>query len=124
MFKKINRATVWIVAILIVLITYTALFGVSIGSARIPGASEMRFGIDIRGGVEATYFPKDYDGTPSAAELDSAKHIIEERCDAQNILDREITVNRDNGSILLRGSRMKRSSTRKKPLQSLAKQHF
>ncbi len=102
MWKKINRVTVWVVAILIGLVTYTALFGISIGSVRIPGAGEMRFGIDIRGGVEATYFPKDYDGTPSAAELDSAKHIIEERCDAQNILDREITVNRDNGSILLR----------------------
>ena len=27
---------------------------------------------------------------------------MEERCDAQNILDREITVNRENGSILVR----------------------
>ncbi|MBQ8588525.1 MAG: protein translocase subunit SecD [Clostridia bacterium] len=84
------------------MVTYTAIFGVSIGSFNVPSASDMRFGIDIRGGVEATYFPKDYEGVPSAGELDSAKLIMEERCDAQNILDREITVNRENGSILVR----------------------
>lgn len=102
MNKRINKGTFWIVFVLIAVITYTAVFGVSIGSFKIPSAGEMRFGIDIRGGVEATYFPKDYDGVPSAAELDSAKQIMEERCDAQNILDREITVNRENGSILVR----------------------
>lgn len=102
MNKRINKGTFWIVSILIALITYMAIFGVSIGSFNIPSASDMRFGIDIRGGVEATYFPKDYKGVPSATELDSAKLIMEERCDAQNILDREITVNRENGSILVR----------------------
>lgn len=102
MNKRINKGTFWIVFVLIALITYTAIVGVSIGSFNIPSAGDMRFGIDIRGGVEATYFPKDYDGVPSAAELDSAKQIMEERCDAQNILDREITVNRENGSILVR----------------------
>ena len=102
MNKRINKGTFWIVSILIALIAYMAIFGVSIGSFNIPSASDMRFGIDIRGGVEATYFPKDYKGVPSATELDSAKLIMEERCDAQNILDREITVNRENGSILVR----------------------
>ena len=70
MNKKINKGTFWIVFVLIALITYTAVFGVSIGSFKVPSAGEMRFGIDIRGGVEATYFPKDYDGIPSAAELE------------------------------------------------------
>ncbi len=102
MNKRINKGTFWIVFVLIAVITYTAILGVSIGSFKVPSAGKMRFGIDIRGGVEATYFPKDYDGVPSAAELDSAKQIMEERCDAQNILDREITVNRENGSILVR----------------------
>lgn len=100
--NKINKGTFWIVLILVALITYSALFGLSIGKLKVPGASDMRFGIDIRGGVEATYFPKDYDGVPSSDELDAAKAVIEERCDNQNILDREITVNRENGSILVR----------------------
>jgi preprotein translocase subunit SecF len=36
-----------------------ALFGIKIGSFEIKGADQMRYGIDIRGGVEATYEPKD-----------------------------------------------------------------
>ena len=102
MKSRINRGTFWIMLVLILIITYLSIFGLRIGSFHIPGSGEMRFGIDIRGGVEATYFPKDYDGVPTAEELDAAKSVIEERCDAQNILDREITVNRQNGSILVR----------------------
>lgn len=103
MSRKINnKVTFWVLLVLIAAISYAAVFGVSIGSFRVPSANDMRYGIDIRGGVEATYFPKDYDGVPTSSELDAAKAVIEERCDAQNILDREITVNTENGSILVR----------------------
>lgn len=102
MGKRINRGVFWIVLVLILAITYLSLFGLNIGSFHIPAADEMRFGIDIRGGVEAIYFPKDYDGVPTATELNAAKAVIEERCDTKNILDREITVNTENGSILVR----------------------
>ena len=100
--SAINKSTFWITSLLIVAITYVSLFGLTIGEFSIPSAADMRFGIDIRGGVEATYFPKDYKGTPTAEQLNSAKSIIEERCDSQNILDREITVDEDRGSILVR----------------------
>ncbi len=102
MNKRMNRGVFWIVFLLIACITYVSIFGVTIGSLDIPAANEMRFGIDIRGGVEATYFPKDYDGVPTADELNAARAIIEQRCDAKNISDREITVNQENGSILVR----------------------
>ncbi len=102
MNKKINRGTFWIVFILIACITYVSIFGVTLGNFNIPSANQMRFGIDIRGGVEATYFPKDYDGVPTADELNAAKSVIEQRCDNQNITDREITVNQESGSILVR----------------------
>lgn len=102
MKRKINKSTFWIVAVIIACITYVAVCGLKIGSFSIPSAKDMRFGIDIRGGVEATYFPKDYDGVPTLEELNSAKKVIEQRCDAQNITDREITVNQEKGSILVR----------------------
>lgn len=98
----INKSSFFITSLLIVAITYVSIFGLSIGEFSIPSADEMRFGIDIRGGVEATYFAKDFKGTPTAEQLNSAKSIIEERCDAQNILDREITVDEERGSILVR----------------------
>lgn len=102
MKSKINKSTFWIVAVIIACITYVAVCGLKIGSFSIPSAKDMRFGIDIRGGVEATYFPKDYDGVPTLDDLNSAKSIIEQRCDSQNISDREITINQESGSILVR----------------------
>lgn len=64
--------------------------------------SEIRFGIDIRGGVEAVFAPKDYTGTPSSEDMDSARSVIELRMDNLQILDREITVDKNNGRIIVR----------------------
>jgi protein-export SecD/SecF family membrane protein len=63
---------------------------------------EIRFGIDIRGGVEAVFEPRDFEGTPSSADLDSARSVLELRMDNLQILDREITVDKGNGRILVR----------------------
>lgn len=66
------------------------------------GALAMRFGIDIRGGVEAIFEPQDLDRDPTVAELESARNIIETRLDAQNITDREVTIDKDGGYIIVR----------------------
>lgn len=92
----------FIVVLICAVLLYITLFGLHIGSVDIKGADQMRYGIDIRGGVEATYRPKDLDRKPSSEELDSAKSIIETRMDAQNITDREITVDNTNGCIIVR----------------------
>ncbi len=105
---KAKPSTFFIVAGLIML----ALL-LSIAGARIPvpgqqellhlySMREIRFGIDIRGGVEAIFEPKDYDGIPSAADLDSARSVFELRMDNLQILDREITVDKGNGRIMVR----------------------
>ena len=64
--------------------------------------SEIRFGIDIVGGVDAVFAAKDYDGTPTAADLAAARSIIELRMDNLAILDREITVDETHGRIIVR----------------------
>ncbi|MDD4688719.1 MAG: protein translocase subunit SecD [Eubacteriales bacterium] len=99
--KKANRVTCWIVIAVILLTAYLSVFGAKIGKLKVPSAEDMRFGIDIRGGVEATYVPKNFDGVPTSAQLDAAKAVIETRCDAQNILDREIKVDLVNKSIFV-----------------------
>jgi protein-export SecD/SecF family membrane protein len=63
---------------------------------------EIRFGIDIRGGVEAVFEPRDFEGTPSSTDLDSARSVLELRMANLQILDREITVDKGNGRILVR----------------------
>ncbi len=100
--KKINKSTCWIVILIILATTYLSIFGVEFGTFKVPAANEMRFGIDIRGGVEAYYFPKDYEGDPTDAEMESAKSVIEHRCDGQNILDRDITIDKERNAILVR----------------------
>lgn len=100
--KKGHKITFFIVAIIIAILGYVTVAGVHFGNVDIKGANEMRYGIDIRGGVEATYYPKDYEGKPTDNELDTARAIMETRLDAKNITDREITLNRENGSILVR----------------------
>ena len=100
--KSKSKATFWIVFAITVALLFVAIYGIHIGSFNLKGANEMRFGIDIRGGVAATYTPKDLDGTPTAEQLEKAKTIIETRMDAQNITDREVTVDDAHGSVIVR----------------------
>lgn len=103
---KNKKITFFIVLIVGFLMSYSAIFGVSIpiGSSdfSILGAPEMRFGIDIRGGVDAVFQPTGIDRKATTSELESARSIIETRLDQQNILDREVTIDKNNGSIIVR----------------------
>lgn len=97
-----KKGTFFGVVIIIALITYIAFFGLTIGSLHIKGSNELRYGIDIRGGVEAVYEPKDLGRVPTGDELEAARAILETRLDAKNITDREVTVDKNNGQILVR----------------------
>ena len=64
MNRKGKSWPLFVVAILIVLFSLTAIFGVSYtyGDTKnvyVKGASDIRFGIDIRGGVDVTFMPAD-----------------------------------------------------------------
>ncbi len=67
----------------------------------VKGIFDMRFGIDIRGGVEAIFEPQGLDRKPTARELESAREVIESRMDSQNITDREVTVDKNAGYIIV-----------------------
>ena len=90
-----------------VLMAYTAMNGLVVPLGRalelvVPGTADIRYGIDIRGGVDAVFEPVDLDRKPSEQELDSARAIIETRLDNLNILDRDVTVDQQNGFIIVR----------------------
>lgn len=93
--KKMLAAILIVIAALICV----AAFGAGSG---IKGIREMRYGIDIRGGVEAVFEPQGLDRTPSEKELDTARQVIETRMDNQNIVDREVTVDKNGGYIIVR----------------------
>lgn len=101
-----KKITFFIVVIIITLLGYAAAFGLdfSIGNAdfKIKGANELRYGIDIRGGIEAIYEAKDPLETPTEEQLEAARAVIETRLDLKNITDREITIDVDNAMIIVR----------------------
>lgn len=104
--KRIPKPVFFIVAILILLFSYTAVFGVSyyVGDNKqtvIKGINDIRWGTDIRGGVEATFQPADgYKATD--AELDSAKAIIELRMISSGITDYELYADYNTDRIIVR----------------------
>jgi len=104
---KNRKLTFFIVLVIALAMTYTAVFGVTIPlwgalELTIPGAPNIRYGIDIRGGVDAVFEPAELDRKPTSEELDAARSVIETRLDQQNILDRDVTVDKQNGYIIVR----------------------
>ena len=83
----------------VVLVSLVSVFGIG---KSVKGAKDMRFGIDIRGGIEAVFEPEDLDRVPTASELEAARNVIETRLDTKNILEREITVDKQKGYIIVR----------------------
>jgi len=103
---KAKKYAFFIVAAIIIAMTCLALFGLEIPmgdkTIELPGAADMRFGIDIRGGVDAVFEAKDVDKVPTGDELEAAKATIENRLDGLNILDRDVFVDKQNGYITVR----------------------
>lgn len=96
---KPGKKALGILTLAVVLVVCLACFGLG---KNIKGAGEMRFGIDIRGGVEAVFEPVDLDRKPTPAEINAARNVIETRLDDKNITDREVTTDNDKGYVIVR----------------------
>ncbi|MDO4272209.1 MAG: protein translocase subunit SecD [Eubacteriales bacterium] len=96
---KNKKNHIWFALALIVAFFLLALFG---AGEEVKGIQDMRFGIDIRGGVEAVFEPVGVDGVPTEKQMDSARNVIESRLDKENITDREVTVDKSEGHIIVR----------------------
>ena len=104
--KRVKKPVFFIVALLILALTFTSVAGVygQNGDNKITyikGAGDIRWGIDIRGGVEVTFSPAD-DIVATEAQLESAKSIIELRMVSQNITDYELYTDSNNNRIIVR----------------------
>lgn len=105
--KKTGKWVFFVIFALILTLTYTAFFGVDnyYGDNRqlyFKGASDIRWGIDIRGGVEAVFSPDIKSDNISSSDMDSAKAIIETRLINNNITDYEVFNDADNHQIIVR----------------------
>ncbi len=105
--KRASKPTFFIVLVLILALAYTAFFGISnyYGDTRqvyIKGAGDIRWGIDIRGGVEAVFSPDKQEVDITKEDMDSAKTIIETRLVGDNITDYEVYTDNSNHQIIVR----------------------
>jgi protein-export SecD/SecF family membrane protein len=99
MRKKLVFFGIVLIALLMV---YVAAFGIKTAKISLLGAPDMRYGTDIRGGVEAAFQPVGLDRKPTLQELEAARSIIEIRLDQKNIMDREVTIDSENGYVIVR----------------------
>ena len=81
--KRVPKPVFFIVAVLILAFAFTAIFGIAYynGDNKVTvfkGLSDIRWGIDISGGVNATFKPAD-DYDASERELKAARATIEQR---------------------------------------------
>ncbi len=110
MKSRITKPVFFIVAILILVFTYLSTMGVSTryGDTEthiIWGIDDIRWGIDIRGGVNVSFgVPADYaaENEITQNDLDAAKSIIETRLIDKNVNDYEVYVDNTTNTIIVR----------------------
>ena len=104
-----KRGKAWhfiVVALVIVLFSLSALLGFSsqygdIKTTYLKGAGDIRFGIDIRGGVDVTFMPADgMDATDE--QMAAAETVIEDRLVGLGITDYEDYVDYNKDRIIVR----------------------
>lgn len=104
--KRVGKPVFFIVALAIVLLSLLSVFGISTEYADkknvyVKGASDIRLGIDIRGGVDVTFTPPE--GVDATKEqMASAEEVIKNRLVSLNITDSEVYTDYDKQRIIVR----------------------
>lgn len=104
--KRVGKPVFFVVLGIIALFTALTFFGIKtqygdIVTPIIKGTDEIRWGIDIRGGVDVTFTPpKDTDASQS--ELNAAAEVMRQRLVSLNITDYEVYTDEVSDRIIVR----------------------
>ncbi len=104
--KRIGKPIFFIVAALILIFTTLAFTGLSstygdITTTYVKGAGDIRWGIDIRGGVDVTFTPST-DVAPTELQMQAAAETMKQRLVSLNITDYEVYTDTAKGRIMIR----------------------
>ncbi len=105
--KRTPKFVFFIVFLLIAGLTYTTFFGVYTRygdrlDTVIRGVADIRFGIDIRGGVDVTFAPADDSLNATDEQIESVRNVIERRMVSSGITDYEIYADTANDQVIAR----------------------
>lgn len=104
--KRVGKPIFFVVAIIIFAFTALAFFGISTTygdkkTVYVKGAENIRWGIDIRGGVDVTFTPPtDVDATDE--QMESVGEVMKQRLVSLNITDYEVYVDNDKDRVIVR----------------------
>lgn len=104
--KNIKKPVFFIVFLIILGFSYTAIFGVKyqygdISTTYIKDVSDIRLGIDIQGGVDVTFTPAD--GVDAdEKQLNSVKEVMKVRLASLGITDSNVYVDGNNDRVIVR----------------------
>ncbi|MCM1381183.1 MAG: hypothetical protein NC192_04530, partial [Muribaculaceae bacterium] len=104
--RKVKKPVFFIVFALIIIFAATVIFGISsyygdIETVYVKGARNIRFGIDIKGGVDVTFTPPEGIDAEND-QLDAAKEVIVQRMMKLGITDYESYIDYNNDRIIVR----------------------
>lgn len=104
--RKVKKPVFFVVLVLILLFAASVFVGFStyygdMTTVYIKGVENIRFGIDIKGGVDVTFTPPE-DVTATDANMDAAKEVIVQRMVNLGITDYECYIDYDNTRIIVR----------------------
>jgi protein-export membrane protein SecD len=104
--KKVAKPVFFIIVLLIAAIGILTATGVSTSFGDVPtriikSVHDIRWGIDIRGGVDVTFSPPE-GVTATREEMSAAESIIQIRLVSQNITDSEVYTDYDKNRIIVR----------------------
>ncbi len=105
--KRVGKPVFFVIAILIIALSCLAFFGISdyygdMKKVYVKGAGDIRWGIDISGGVEAVFKPDMKESNISKADMAAAKEIIQTRLNDQKVTDYEVYTDDTQHQIIVR----------------------
>lgn len=105
--RRIGKPVFFIVAILIFVVTALSVFGISTRygdneTIYIKGIQNIRWGIDVRGGVDVTFAPSEDAKNVTDQNMASAEEIIKQRLTSLNITDSEVYTDTNKNRIIVR----------------------
>ncbi len=105
--KRVARPVFFVVALLIAALVITTFTGVysqygDRTDTHIKGVGDIRFGIDIRGGVEATFGPADKNMDATDKQMEAIKDVIAQRLILNGVTDYELYTDLANDQVIVR----------------------